>query len=83
MYFQTETKRTALISAWKVLDFYGFYLKFSSNKEAYISYWENFMLDISCWKEKEVRESKYANLNEDELIDEVYKVIIDNLWLKL
>lgn len=81
--FSNGNKRTALISAWKVLDFFGLYLKFSSNTETYISYWEDFMLNVSCWKEKEVREYKFSHLNEDELIDVVCQTITNNLLLKL
>ncbi len=63
--------------------FFGFYLKFSNDKEKYISHWENLMIDISFWKEKEARKSRFSHLSEDELIDEVRNIIINNLWLKL
>lgn len=79
--FSNGNKRTGLISAYKVLDFYGFNLKFSNIGKNYVLFWENFMLNVSCWKEKEVRKSTYADLNEEGLIDEVYKVIISNLFL--
>ncbi|WP_412032674.1 Fic family protein [Malacoplasma muris] len=81
--FSNGNKRTALLSAWKVLDFFGLYLKFSGNKETYISNWEEFMINISSWNERKERETKYSKLNREELIEEVYNVIIKNIWLKL
>lgn len=50
--FSNGNKRTALLSAWMILDFFGLYFKFSSDEETYIKYWEQFMIDIASWKEK-------------------------------
>lgn len=74
--FSNGNKRTSLITISNVLNFFGLNLDIKENQiEDYV----NFMLNVSAYKEKDVRDSLYSKLDEKQFILEIYNFLTKDL----
>lgn len=74
--FSNGNKRTSLITISNVLNFFGLSLDIKENQiEDYV----NFMLNVSAYKEKDVRDSLYSKLDEKQFILEIYNFLTKDL----